>query len=192
MTELCKLAIKHKTDKVPFYKHSYTPIYHELLKDKRENFSKVLEIGIGISGFGMSCIPEYIGGASLRMWREYFPNAIILGADIREDTLINEERIKSYQCDQSDSNSLENLALHIGNDFDLIIDDGSHVHVHYMLTAKILLPLLKPDGVYVIEDAHIEDTPDIIRTFEDDYEIKVVRLNKDNNPRDNLVIIQRR
>ena len=41
-------------------------------------------------------------GASLRVWRDYFPNAIIYGADIDKDILFAEERIKTFYIDQLD------------------------------------------------------------------------------------------
>jgi hypothetical protein len=44
-TELCKIAAKWGTDKVPSIGHSYTPYYHELLKGK--TVRRMLEIGIG-------------------------------------------------------------------------------------------------------------------------------------------------
>ena len=34
----------------------------------------------------------------------------------------------------------------------MIIDDGSHVPAHQLLGFKLLFPLIKPGGLYVIED----------------------------------------
>ena len=36
--------------------------------------------------------------------------------------------------------------------FDYIIDDGSHIREHQILTASVLLPFVKPNGLYFIED----------------------------------------
>lgn len=144
-TDLCRIAFNHGTDKGT-NGHFYTAKYHELLKDKRETITKVMEIGID-------------RGWSLLMWREYFPNATIYGADIDYNRLINEPRIRSKRCDQSDVRSLYELIPWVGGDFGLIVDDGSHVPEHQILTAKALLPLLSPDGVYVIEDV---GHPDLI------------------------------
>ncbi len=137
-TDLCRIAFNHGTDKGT-NGHFYTAKYHELLKDKRESMQKVMEIGID-------------RGWSLLMWREYFPNATIYGVDIDYNRLINEPRIKSKRCDQSDVRSLFELAGWAGDDFGLIVDDGSHVPEHQILTARALGNLLAPDGVYVIED----------------------------------------
>lgn len=49
-TELCEIAYKYGTDKCPAVKHSYTPFYYQLLKDKRQSVKKVLELGVGRLG----------------------------------------------------------------------------------------------------------------------------------------------
>lgn len=105
-TELCDLARKYGTDKVPPEWHSYTPVYYELMKNKRD-IKKMLEIGIGTVGT-MGHIGNYKVGASLRMWRDFFPQATIFGCDIEPEAMIkNEDRIKTFLCDQSNGESLK-------------------------------------------------------------------------------------
>ncbi len=41
-----------------------------------------------------------MGGASLRMWRDYFPNAQIVGADIDPKYMFADERISKVVVDQ--------------------------------------------------------------------------------------------
>ena len=62
---LTALAIRHGTDK--WGPHFYTPVYHELFAHLRDAAVRLLEIGIG--GYGY----QTVGGASLRMWADYFP-----------------------------------------------------------------------------------------------------------------------
>ena len=70
-TPLCELAYLYKTDKCPQIAHAYTPYYYELLKDKRESFKKVVELGIG---YEWRNSPEgYKRGASLYMWETSSP-----------------------------------------------------------------------------------------------------------------------
>ena len=139
-TELCKLAIKYRVDKTPKIRHSYTPFYHRLFNTKRLLVKKVLEIGIGRTY------------KSLKMWEEYFPNAMIYGLDIRcEDKMVS-NRIPILQCDQSLKKSLRQLVDKIGDNFDLIIDDGSHIPDHQIISAKILVSCLNSSGTYIIED----------------------------------------
>jgi hypothetical protein len=148
-TELCELAIKHGTDKFPF--HNYTKHYHEMFKDRRDTVKKVLEVGIGDDSM-KNTIPDYVPGASLRMWEEYFPNAEIFGIDNNPNSLVHTWRIKSFQCDQGDPVQLQGFMASVPKGFDLIVDDGCHVPEVQILTARILFPLLAPRGIYVIED----------------------------------------
>ena len=136
ITELCKLGYKYGTDKCPQIKHSYTPFYYKLLKDKRQSVRKVLEIGIGKTRRNLHR-PEKIyengvkrflhRGASLRMWRDFFPNAQIYGADITPETMFAEERIKTYLCDERKKEDLVRLIHQTGSDIDVVVDDASQI-----------------------------------------------------------------
>lgn len=148
-TDLCRVALRHHTDKSHF--HNYTPTYHRLLAGKQ--VKKVLEIGLGWGGLMHN---DYQHAGSLLMWRDYFPEAEIYGLDIRPDALRNEHRIHSFLCDQSSLDSLFRAANEVGGNFDLIVDDGSHVPTHQVSTATVFVPLLAPGGIYVIEDVHTE------------------------------------
>ena len=152
LTPLCELAEKHHTDKGPY--HGYTPVYHELLNGRRESTRRVLEVGIGYAGRGHT--PFWPFGASLKMWEEYFPGAVIYGVDIAPEVMINQGRIHSSLCDQSRASSLIDTAERLGGDFDLIVDDGSHELEHQILTVNILLRYLKPNGIFVIEDVNMD------------------------------------
>lgn len=163
MTDLCALATKYGTDK--WNAHHYTPHYHRLFKDRRNEVKKVLEIGIGDLTMVNPTGAPYVPGASLRMWEEYFPNAEIYALDINPKLLINRGRIHSTFCDQSNIEYLSAVIPWLGKDFDLIVDDGSHWPEHQALTALTFLPLLAQNGFYVIEDvntfpshAHWRDT----------------------------------
>jgi hypothetical protein len=149
MTRLCEIAEKWRTDKTPAVRHNYTPFYDQWLSGRE--VKKVLEIGIG-SVPDMLHVKDYVVGASLFMWEEYFPDAQIYGLDVRPESLINKGRIRSFLCDQGSEESLRSVMPSLGENFDFILDDGSHVPAHQILTAKLFVPLLRPGGLYVIED----------------------------------------
>jgi demethylmacrocin O-methyltransferase len=137
--------------------HGYTPVYWEALKDKRNDIRRVLEVGIGYKNATYNAYWPY--GASLRMWEEFLPNAEIYGMDIHPEVFINEGRIKSLYTDQSSVISLmDNIhsLCDTGGPFDLIIDDGSHILEHQILTANCYLPFLAADGIYIIEDVNVD------------------------------------
>ena len=148
-TELCELAEKHGTDKW-FY---YTSFYHELLKDRREKVKRVLELGIGspatmLDSLSRMGITKYKTGASLFLWREYFPNAEIIGLDIDRSVLIHAEGIRSFWCDQRDPLTYPPFPW----PFDFIVEDGLHEKEAQLTAVKTLMPVLAPDGIYVMED----------------------------------------
>jgi hypothetical protein len=83
-----ELCVKHGSNKTPEYSQSFAPVYDFLLS-KLENVENVLEVGVGYKKvmqkyISESTVPtfEYKPGASLRVWRDYFPNAHIYGLDI--------------------------------------------------------------------------------------------------------------
>ena len=57
-----------------------------------------------------------------------------------------------HKIDQSNSLELDKFVATVGIKFDVILDDGSHVPEHQILTINKLWDLVKPGGVYIIED----------------------------------------
>ena len=151
ITELCELAFKYGSDKCPQIKHHYTPVYFDLFNNHREEIKKVVEIGVEYPET-MNNYPNYKIGASLYMWRDFFPNAQIYGADILPNLVFKDDRIETFQCDQTNKEDLERLIRNVGSDIDLFIDDGSHKPDDQVFTCKVIMPLLKKDAIYVIED----------------------------------------
>ena len=140
---LSKIARIHKTDKFGF--HFYTPHYQNHFKKFKFKRNTILEIGVG--GYHR----PLIGGNSLRMWKSYFPFYNIYSIDIYDKSFLEERRIKIFKGSQVDVSFLDKLTSETG-DFDLIIDDGSHINEHIITSFKLLFPKLKKGGVYVVED----------------------------------------
>jgi hypothetical protein len=140
---LTGLAIKHGTDKWGL--HFYTPIYHSLFWRLRKRPMRLLEIGVG--GYDL----HSVGGASLEMWAEYFPEGQIVGIDVAEKRLHLNPRIEVRQGSQDDPEFLARVCDELGP-FDIIIDDGSHVPQQVSTTFGMLFPRLRNRGFYVIED----------------------------------------
>ena len=138
---LRKIGQHYGTDKQDSY-HSfkgrcYLDVYASYLDTIRNQVNCVLEIGV-------------LKGASLRMWRDYFPNAQIWGLDIDPKAELTENRIHFVLGNQTDPSTIAQIAP--GQEFDLIVDDGSHLIEHMLSSHKLLWPRLKPGGLYVIED----------------------------------------
>ena len=123
-----------------FFKHYDSILNH--LRFKRINF---LEIGIGGSKDPKD------GGHSLKIWSEYFSKASLYALDLYSKDLELNSRTKIFQGSQIDKKVLANIH-NISGDFDIIVDDGSHINFHQIETFKILFPKLKNGGYYFIED----------------------------------------
>jgi hypothetical protein len=148
---LSKLAFLYGSDKCPEIKHNYTPFYYEFLKDKK--IKKIFEIGVGdAEEMAWAQVPNYQTGASLKMWRDFFPEALVYGMDIKPNCVFEEGRIKTFLGDHNRRGDLENIVSQVGSDIDLFIEDGSHRPDDQVFVCRTLMPLLKRDVIYVIED----------------------------------------
>lgn len=131
------IALKYATDKSST-QHNYTEKYDRYFSPLRNEKLKVLEIGIQ-------------NGFSLKTWKEYFPNAEIFGIDIVDCSHMDEERVTTLKGSQNDLTFLKKINDQYGP-FDIIIDDGSHNSADMRISFDFLFPLLKKDGLYVVED----------------------------------------
>ena len=134
----------------------YTSYYIEIFESIRQNKIDLLEIGIGTiipsaqSSMARTSIKNYKPGASLRSWKEYFPNANIYGGDIQFDTQFSEDRIKTFLFDSTKKVECD-FALQ-NMQFDIIIDDGWHSYEAQLNTFDNLFSRVKSGGYYIIED----------------------------------------
>jgi SAM-dependent methyltransferase len=124
-----------KSDKIS--QHGYHRIYPWFLAHLRNEAISLLEIGLNQNN-------------SITLWKEYFKDVSIYGIDISpKENVIN---AKIFKVDQSKQQELDNFVKTVNKQFDVIIDDGSHVPDHQLKTINTFWQLLKPGGVYIIED----------------------------------------
>lgn len=199
-TELCNIMSKHGSDKGNHTHHNYTTLYHRLFSSMREEHIRVFELGIGTNNV---YIPSNMGadgkpGASLYGWAEYFPKAVIYGADIDRDILFQTERIETYFCDQTDPNSIKLLwsQPNLGDLFDIIIEDGLHEFHANVTFFENSIHKLKKGGYYIIEDVIIRDLymymPKIVEWLQKYSHVAFEIVTSDppsNNNSDNCVIV---
>jgi len=128
--------------------HEYLPLYEEILSPIRESATSILEVGIGDF--------QEKNGGSLLLWRNYFANAEIHGLDklpitrvldelITDDKVILYNRVNAYD---------ENFVKKTFNNkkFDFLLDDGPHSLQSQIKFIQLYTPLLKDNGVLIIED----------------------------------------
>lgn len=146
-------STNHGGDKMSAARHGYARTYSHLLRSLPES-GHLLEVGV-------------FTGSSLGLWSLVLTGWKIFGLDIDLDRYrSNLGRLKRLGCfSEGDpiclefdayAPRLEELRSRMREEnlegFDLIIDDGPHTDSAILTTFKYLFPLLKPAGVYVIED----------------------------------------
>ncbi len=119
----------------------YLPIYEASLEHLRRRRFTLLELGVW-------------SGESLRMWREAFPRAFIVGVDISPPQLDLGDRVHILEGDQSDAELMSDIRRRYAPDgFEVVVDDASHLGVTTALSLKALFAeYLRPGGLYFIED----------------------------------------
>lgn len=136
--------------------HNYTDVYDAYLHPLRGQKLTMLEIGLGVTGKNWHSAIVHgrnSGGASLKMWHDYFPHAKIFGLDINACSYLDNERIKTFVGHQGHIDDLEAFSKTFGNPrFDLIFDDGSHRPDDQQVSLDYFFKFLKPGGIYFIED----------------------------------------
>ena len=162
---LNEFAIAFGTDKSSKV-HNFTKHYENYFELMRNQPVKLLEIGVQ-------------SGASLRMWKHYFPKAEIYGLDFYDLSVMEEDRIKIYKGEQNDWDLLDRVIL--SGPFDIVIDDGSHQNPDIMSSFEYLFPRMKPGGIYVIEDTTCTYWGDTHNVGENTTMAKVKQLVDDVN-----------
>jgi len=160
--------------------HTFADYYSRLFDHCRNSVTRVFECGLGTNNPGLISSMGVKGkpGASLRVWRDYFPNAQIFGADIDKDVLFSEERIQTYYIDQTNPQAIAATWKQVGLDnFDFILDDGLHAFFAGVCLFENSIARLSKQGIYVIEDVMQSDLLKYRRYFEGKpYQVDYVNL----------------
>lgn len=134
---LDSIGQRYGTDKSSA-QNNFLNFYDRFLAPLRNKPVKLLEIGV-------------LNGGSVRTWQEYFHNGKIVGVDINPEVKkFATGRVQIEVADQSKTQDLDALAEK--GPFDIVVDDGSHVWPHQILTFRKLINVVKPGGFYIIED----------------------------------------
>lgn len=135
---------REKTGKVSDKWASYLPYYQSLLAGMQDQAIDMLEIGVQ-------------NGGSLETWSRYFTQAKhIIGCDIDEKCRLlayDDPRVKVVVGDANADGVFQEITQ-CSEGFDLIIDDGSHTSSDILGSFVKYFPVLRPNGVFIIEDTH--------------------------------------
>lgn len=180
---LIDLVDNNRTDKNTT--HCYLDLYEKLLGNKQQSAENVLEIGVG-------------SGGSIKLWRDYFVNAKIHGIDTLNvisiwNDLMKDPRIKLYPLTDGYNPEFVKINLLDKNlRFDFMLDDGPHTIESLYKFIELYSPLMKPDGILIIEDVQDyawfellkEHVPDQLKPY-----IEIYDLRNCKNRYDDLVFV---
>ena len=123
---------------------SYIDIYDKI-------FEKYITKEISIAEIGVQ------NGGSLEVYNEYFPNVkVIIGVDNNEkcrELNFSTDKINLIISDAANKSIVSELSDH-SDQYDIIVDDGSHTSEDIIKSFSNLFTLIKNGGIYVIEDMH--------------------------------------
>jgi len=168
--------------------HSYLELYEKILHNKKHTALNVLEVGIGD-------FTEKNGG-SIKLWRDYFTKATIIGLDVLPitrimDELINDPRVVLFvDTDAYNETFFKNNLLDKNIRCDFLLDDGPHTLESMKQFITLYTQIMTQDGILIIEDVQDWDWIDILsNTVPNNLKqyIKVYDLRYINNRYDDIV-----
>lgn len=171
------------TDKAT--EHSYDAFYEEKFTEYFDKKVLLLEIGV-----------QY-GGSSL-LWHDLMPMSKLVLVDVRDQVhsdiwkLMNKDRYKYYVMDAFVKQNVEELKKQYPEGFDIIIEDGPHTLQSQIFTIQNYVPLLKKDGILIIEDIQkFEDGKTLVDSIGnlEHKSIEFVDLRHIKNRYDDLLIV---
>ena len=151
--------------------HGYAKIYEKYLKKHKDEYLNIIELG------------SFYGNASAAFYF-YFKNAQIYSADINPDMyLYRSKRLKNFFTDTSSRTSIEKNILSRNIEFDLIIEDASHMLKDQIISLFILFKNLKPGGFFIIEEIDFPEKREDMRVDQEFPDLKTILnkiINKEN------------
>jgi hypothetical protein len=122
----------------------YLDVYDQVFTKFRDRPIKLLEIGVQ-------------NGGSLEIWAKYFRRAsIFVGCDINkacEAITFADSRIKLV-IGNANSHIHHDQVLGLSKEYDIVIDDGSHLSRDIIKSFALYFPSIVDGGIFVAEDLH--------------------------------------
>ena len=151
LNTLDELFYFYGSDKAEIFKltkkkgHGYSKFYERKLSNLKEKKINILEIG------------SY-AGASAAAFSKYFPDSNIFCFDVNiANFKFKSKKIHVFGVDINNEIMIRKILNKISkkyniNEFDFIIDDGSHNLSDILVSLKLFFPFLKKKGIFIIED----------------------------------------
>ena len=160
-----------KQDDKKIIAHGYAKIYEKYLKEHKEKSLNIIELG------------SFYGNASAAFYF-YFKNSQIYSADINPDMyLYRSKRLINFFTDTSSRSSIEKNILKKNIQFDLIIEDASHMLKDQIISLFILFKNLKSGGFFIVEEIDFPEKREDMRIGQEFPDLKTILnkiINKEN------------
>jgi SAM-dependent methyltransferase len=155
--------IKRKNIKIK--SHGYSKFYEKYFFELKNNNINILEIG------------SFYGNASAALFF-YFRNANIYSADINPDMFkYFSQRINFFFTDSSKRSSIEKNILNRKVNFDIIIEDASHMLKDQIISLFMLFKILNPGGYFIVEELDFPETKENMRINQSPPDLKTILKN---------------
>lgn len=149
---LNEIGVSENTDKAGLTErgsHHYTDIYELLFRGWRKIPVSVLEIGV-------------LDGGSIRMWRRYFSNPTVVAIDSNDRVTFDNDY--GVEFIHGDAYSDEMISKLQNDRFNIMIDDADHRVENQTIFLKRYSPMLRPNGIMIIEDVITRDGAKILKS----------------------------
>ncbi len=160
-----------KQDDKKIIAHGYAKIYEKYLKEQKEKNLNIIELG------------SFYGNASAAFYF-YFKNSQIYSADINPDMyLYRSKRLINFFTDTSSRASIEKNIIKKNIQFDLIIEDASHMLKDQIISLFILFKNLKSGGFFIVEEIDFPEKREDMRVGQEFPDLKTILnkiINKEN------------
>tara|TARA_Y100000992_G_scaffold260255_1_gene195110 strand:+ start:98 stop:946 length:849 start_codon:yes stop_codon:yes gene_type:complete len=160
-----------KQDDKKIIAHGYAKIYEKYLKEHKQKNLNIIELG------------SFYGNASAAFYF-YFKNSQIYSADINPDMyLYRSKRLVNFFTDTSSRASIEKNILTKNIQFDLIVEDASHMLKDQIISLFILFKSLKSGGFFIVEEIDFPEKREDMRVGQEFPDLKTILnkiINKEN------------
>ena len=155
--------IKKKKDLIQA--HGYSKIYEKYFFEIKKEKLKIIEIG------------SFYGNASAALYF-YFKNSLIYSADINPDMYrYKSKRLYNFFVNSSERKLINNQILKKKIEFDIVIEDASHMLKDQIISLFMIFPILKSNGLFIIEEIDFPEKREDMRIGQQKPDLKTI-LNK--------------
>ena len=152
--------IKRKNTKI--ISHGYSKFYEKYFVELKNNNINILEIG------------SFYGNSSAALFF-YFRNANIYGGDINPDMFkYSSKRVINFFIDSSKKSSIDENIISREVNFDIIIEDASHMLRDQIISLFMLFKILNPGGYFIVEELDFPETKENMRINQSPPDLKTI------------------